>query len=82
MEFSKEIFREIYKKSGTTPNIKELARDIDVPYTTLWYQIRTKRRWHVEDWLLTLNRLGAVKIEGNKIVIDSEAVKKLKGVFL
>ncbi len=84
MNFSKEIVNETLSAKGQASKdwtITEMAKEIDMAPSNLWYYLKTDRKWHVENWLILLNRLGACRIEDDKIIVEAKAVRKLRKFF-
>jgi hypothetical protein len=61
-------------------NISQLAKSVGVPKTTIWFPLNTDRPWNADNWLKVMIKLGAIRKEDDKIVIESSLLDRILGV--
>jgi len=68
--FSHKIVHEALGTAEVT-NVQRIADSCNTSYTGLWYALKGRRKWNAEVWLRTLASLGALEIDGDKMIINT-----------
>lgn len=71
-----EAIREYEKKNGPI-KMASIARHCDTHISTIFHNVRNGRTWKVENWLMVLGYLGALKHKGGTIVIQSKVLESM-----
>lgn len=59
----------------------DLSSSTNIPISSLWFPIRNERTWTADRWLKVLYALGALRFDGDSIIIVNRANSKLNGFF-
>lgn len=69
------------KKKGRTVGCKDLYKNLNLSPSTVWFQIKDKRSWTVDRWLLALQTLGCLSYQGDHIIINSRKFEEFRELF-
>jgi len=78
----KKVFAESVRRLRHSPiNISALARDLDMPMSSVFHHVKGNRGWRPEEWLTALFKLGAIELKaGGAFIRSRELVKALKRI--
>lgn len=82
MTASQEILNEAFRKYARAtgqkrPDIGRLARECNLPYSTVYNPLYNKRPTSAEIFLKLLKALGAFQEQKNGVLVNSEKMRKL-----
>lgn len=82
MTVSQEILNEAFKQYARAtnqkkPDIGRLARECDLPYSTVYNPLYNKRPTSAEIFLKILKGLGALEHQKKGVFINSQKINKL-----
>ena len=63
-----------HQKDSRDYGIRDLALDCDLPYTSVYNALKSKRKCNAQIWLQLMECLGAVKIEQKSIVMSGTEI--------
>lgn len=68
-------------KRGKIISYHEIAENLDIPISSVWFPMNGKRAWSADRWLMTLQALGCLSYCGDHIIISSSKLKKYSKLF-
>ncbi len=64
-----------YKKKNRKIGVSEIARACDLPYTSVYNTLYSRRKCNAQIWLKIMKYLGAVEIkEDEKVIMNSHEI--------
>ena len=61
-----------YKVKYPRKSISQLAKDMDLAYSTVYNPLFERRKCSAETWIKMMEHFGAIEIKGAKILLDDQ----------